>query len=139
MLSWDHYSDQPHIIKDKSFKREIYKESLFDTLKLVFTNLVLFPFIIINYLLPKKETNISEEIFCLGISQENKTPNTIKRVKELGVKKLLIRFPLSKIKKLHEYKEFIKEFSEHEILINLIQDRTHIENLELFQHYYYRE
>jgi len=133
MLSWDNYSDQPHIIKDKSFKREIYKKSLFDTLKLLFTNLILSPFIFINYLFFKKEANIDDDIFCLGISKENKTPNTIKRVKELGVKKLLIRFPLSKMQKLHEYKEFINEFSEYDILINLVQDRAHVEDLELLK------
>ncbi len=133
IFDWDYYSDQPSIIKDKKLKREIYKKSLFDSLKLLFTNLLLLPFVMISYLLKPKATNKTDDIFALGISLENHTPQTKKRVKELGVKKLLIRFPLSQMDKIKNYHEFIQSYSEYEILINLIQDRNHIENSELLK------
>ncbi len=132
-FDWDHYSDQPSIIKDKSLKREIYKKSLFDTIKLLITNILLFPFIFINYLLKPKSSGRVDDIFALGISLENHTPKTKRRVEELGVKKLLIRFPLSQMDKIKEYQEFVENYSDHEILINLIQDRKHIDDKELLK------
>ena len=133
IFDWDHCSDQPSIIRDKKLKREIYKKSLFDTIKLLLTNLFLLPFIMISYFLKIKSTNKIDDIFALGISLENHTPQTKRRVEELGVKKLLIRFPLSHMDKLKKYEEFIKSYSSHEILINLIQDRKHIEDKELLK------
>ncbi len=133
MFSWDHYSDQPSIIKDKKLKRKIYLKTLPSFLKLILTNLLLSPFILFRYLLGCKCYQNQSEIFALGVSLENQTPDTFKRLKELKVKHLLVRFPLSKIKEIQRYKEFIDNLSGFDVMINLIQDRSHIEDLELLK------
>ncbi len=133
MFDWDHYSNQPSIIRDKKLKREIYKKTLFDTLKLLFINISFLPFVILNYFIKKRGEVDATEIFCIGISLENETPTTYKRIKRLNIKNILIRFPLSKIKDIEKYKKFIEKYSEFEILINLIQDRNHILDKELLK------
>ena len=132
---WDGFSNQPHIIKDREFKREIYKKSLFAHLKLLFFNLIMMPFIMISYFLNlfKKSDSNNHDIFCMGISLENSVQKEKQMLKELGVKKLLIRFPLWEMDKLDEYSEYIKSFSEYEVLVNLMQSRSHIENSELLK------
>jgi len=127
---WDGFSNQPHIIKDKNKKREIYKKSLFSHLKLLFLNLVMMPFIMIAYFLKlfEKSKIDNHDIFCMSVNLENSVKSEKEMLKELGVKKLLIRFPMWEMDRLSEYVKYVKSFSEYEVLINLIQSRVHIEN-----------
>jgi len=132
---WDNYSDQPHLIKDKKFKAEINKKSLPYLLKTLLINLALSPLILLSFLTTifRKKYNSFDEIFSMGISLENDTGKTKELLKELNVKNILIRFPLNKMDDINRYKEFIEDFSEYNILINLIQDRTFIEDKKLFK------
>ena len=128
---WDGYSNQPHVIRDKELKREIYKSSLFAHLKLLFFNIVMMPFVMIAYFLKLFENSSggdNHDIFCMGVSLENSVEDEKQMLKELGVKKLLVRFPMWEMDRLSEYKEYVKSFSEYEVMINLMQSRTHIEN-----------
>ena len=79
-----------------------------------------------------KQTNF-DEIFCMGVNLENSTTHDINRLKDLGIKYILIRFPMWEMDKLDEYKRYIEEFSEFSIMINLMQSRKHIENKELLK------
>jgi hypothetical protein len=128
MFEWDHFSDQPYPIRDKKAKKEIYEKTIFDTLKLLFVNILLFPFILIRFfisLFETKQTN-RENFFGMGISLGTDK----KLVDELGIEELLIRLPLSDIENLDKYKTFIEQFKEYNILVNILQDRRHVENKE---------
>ena len=102
MFEWDKFSDQPYPIRDKKAKKEIYKKTIFDTLKMLFVNILLFPLILIRFviaLFEKKEIK-TDHFFGLGI-----TLGTDKKlVDELGIKELLIRLPLNDIENLVKYK-----------------------------------
>ena len=132
---WDGFSNQPHIIKDKNKKREIYKKSLFSHLKLLFFNLIMMPFIMIAYFLKlfKNSSCTNQDIFCMGISLENSVENEKEMLQELGVRKILIRFPMWEMQRLQEYKRYIDSFDEYEIMINLMQSRSHIEDKNLLK------
>ena len=55
-------------------------------------------------------------------------------IEELGVKHLLIRMPLWQIHRIEEYVTFARSFGEDKtILLNILQDREHIENRELLK------
>jgi DNA-directed RNA polymerase subunit N (RpoN/RPB10) len=137
MTNWDSYSNQPHIIKDKSKKREIYKKSLFSHLKLLFFNILIFPFIFLAYILKlfhhDKSNHDTKDIFCMSINLENSIENEKELLDELGVKRILIRFPMWEMDRIEKYKEYIESFSEYEVLINLMQSRTHIEDHQLLK------
>jgi hypothetical protein len=54
-------------------------------------------------------------------------------VDELGVESLLIRFPLWDIEKIDNYIEFVNSFKGKDIVINILQDRAHIEDKALLK------
>ncbi|MCH9812535.1 MAG: glycosyl hydrolase [Epsilonproteobacteria bacterium] len=126
---WDHYSDQPYPIKDKKAKKRIQKYLIWDSLKMLITDLVMLPFISIRYFLPMKQATVTtKEFFALGINVDKEPEITSVLVKELGVQRLIIRVPLADSNNIKIYKNFIDQFSEYDILVNIIQDREHIEN-----------
>lgn len=40
---WDNYSDQPHVIKDKNFKKMMRQKYWFDYVKLLVINFFIYP------------------------------------------------------------------------------------------------
>ena len=55
-------------------------------------------------------------------------------ISELGVKHLLVRMPLWEMHRVEEYVVFAKSFGEDKhVLLNILQDREHIEDIELLQ------
>jgi hypothetical protein len=136
---WDGYSDQPYPIKNRAYKKQKRKENIVDIFKLVFINILLFPiFILLMYL--NKKQNITKnnqnlnQIFGMGVNldkeDKDKNINQLKLINELNIKKVMIRIYLNDIENLSSYKEFIDRFIDDgkEVLINIIQDREHIEN-----------
>ncbi|MCP4970878.1 MAG: hypothetical protein GY932_09830 [Arcobacter sp.] len=130
---WDKYSDQPSVIKDKKYKKDMRKKYVFDYLKLFFTSLLILPISI----LCMKFFRANEKLeYGIGVNLD-KGEEQYSLVKELGVKYLLIRIPLWEIEKIDEYVEFSKKFIEEDkeikILLNIMQDREHIDDEELLK------
>jgi len=138
---WDSYSDQPHILK-RSFKKELRKEHKAEFLKLLRTNLIYFPYLFLKFLLKKFPPNKTRQKSSLP-SVENfyglcvnldKGEKQFELVEELGVKSLQIRVFLNDMKNIDKYVTFAKGFGENKaILITIIQDREHVENLQLLR------
>jgi len=72
----------------------------------------------------------------MGVNLD-KGSEQVELINELGVKNLLIRMPLSDISNINKYVEFAKSFlkddEDKKVLINILQDREHIEDLELLK------
>ena len=135
LFKWDHYSDQPYILK-KEDKKLLRKGYFFDFLKLLGINSIYFPYLFFKFLLKKnKETVIKDEKLFYGLCVNlDKGDNQHELVEELGVKSLQIRVFLNDMERMEEYCDFAKKFgSDKEILITIIQDREHIENLDLLK------
>lgn len=133
---WDNYSDQPHIIEDRAFKKAMRRKELKDNLKLLLTAILVLPISIIFMKLFKGKVRTSNKDFIgLGVNLD-KGEFQQGLVEELGVKNLIIRVPLNDIENLSSYVYFAKSFSKNEkknILINIIQDRENIENHQLLE------
>jgi hypothetical protein len=144
-LRWDSFSDQPEVIRDKEYKRKIYKAVAWDFIKMLATNLLVFPVAIIFYWLRKKSLNklkvasISinntdkEGIDCgcffgMSINLDKNPQATAALIDDLGVDSLLIRLPLHDIENLASYVEFAKQYADKDLLINILQDRRHVED-----------
>ena len=54
-------------------------------------------------------------------------------IEELGINHLLIRLPLADVDNLSQYTELASQFSEKQILVDILQDRQHIEAPELLK------
>ncbi len=128
---WDKYSDQPHIITDKKFKKSQKKRFLLEYLKMLFVFIVIFPVSFVWQFLmhyPKVKMQLG-----IGVNLD-KGNIQYDLVKELGVKELLIRMPLYDIQRVDEYVDFAKGFgNDKNFIINILQDREHVENLELLR------
>jgi len=133
---WDNYSDQPHIIKDKSYKKTMRKRYTNDFLKMISTNIIMFPLSIslMKLFSKKQDENFKKENFYgLGVNLD-KGNYQQELIEELGVKSLIIRIPLSDIQNLDKYYEFAKSFGDDkQILLNIMQDRLHIDDKELLK------
>lgn len=125
---WDHFSDQPYPIKDRAYKKRMRKRYIGDYLKLIVTNIFIFPFAILVMKFFKKEQQIDRNFYGIGVNLD-KGDIQQELVEELGVKSLLIRLPLSDLAKINEYVTFAQSFgSDKAIVINVLQDREHIDD-----------
>ncbi|RXK03756.1 hypothetical protein CRV02_00765 [Arcobacter sp. CECT 8989] len=136
---WDKYSDQPSVIKDKTYKKNMRKKYILDYIKMLFSSLLILPLaILVMKLFRGKEELSNKEFIGLGVNLDKDDGNNIqqKLIEELGVKNLIIRVPLWDMQNLDSYVEFAKSFNEispKNILLNIMQDRAHIEDKKLLK------
>jgi len=141
LFPWDHYSDQPRIMRDKKLKRKIYRKAAF---QMVTSGclLIFLPFIILLLLTKRswKKTNTKRTIgLSVHVETEcsGKTIVSINQLKELvddlGVKQLLVRIHLADIDNFDTYIQHIDALSnnDREISVNLIQNRSLLDNPQL--------
>lgn len=129
---WDSHSDQPYILKDKTYKKKMRKKNMFDYIPMLFLNLFIYPLGIITSLFFKGKQNRASNFFGMSVYLE-KGEEQVELIKELGCKKILIRMPLSDIDRIDEYVSFANKFESCEILINILQDRKFIDDKELLK------
>lgn len=129
-LKWDKYSDQPAVIKDKALKKQIYKENQGDFFKTLLTSLFVYPVAYGFYwLIPPQKRAVSTQVFFgLSVNLDKNPQQTRSLVDELDVNNLLIRMPLHDIENLSFYVAFAEKFKDKNIIINILQDRRHIED-----------
>ncbi|MDD5052450.1 MAG: glycosyl hydrolase [Sulfuricurvum sp.] len=130
-FAWDHYSDQPAIIRDKSLKRQMRRSALPSLIKTFLVALITLPTALLWMPFVRRRTISGEHFFGIGVNLDKEPNTTPYLIEELGVHKLLIRIPLWKIDKLHEYVAFIRSFTEKHITVALLQDREHITSADM--------
>jgi hypothetical protein len=131
-FKWDYFSDQPYIIKDKSYKKAQRKKHIFSLLKTYLFTLLLPLAYILKIFDGKKEIS-TNEFFGICVNLDKQPSITPQLLSELGVKSVLLRIALWEIDKIDEYKEFIDSLKEYELFIVIMQDREHIENEQLLK------
>jgi len=130
---WDKYSDQPYPIKDKVYKKKMRKKHMWDYIPLFFTNIFFFPLSILIMSLFKGKKVGKESFYGMGVDLD-KGEVQKELIEELGVKHLLVRMPLWEMHRVEEYVKFARSFGEDKkILLNILQDREHIEDEVLLQ------
>lgn len=125
-FAWDHYSDQPAIIKDKALKRAMRRSALPSLIKTFCIALVTLPIALLLIPFIRRRTITGKSFFGMGVNLDKESSLTPSLIDELGVKKLLIRIPLWEMDRLDEYVTFIRSFRNKEITVALLQDREHI-------------
>jgi len=130
---WDSYSDQPAQLKDRNFKKMMRKKEFVSLLKTFTLSLFILPFSIIMMPFVKRKEVDSKTFFTLGLDFQRESQKTLEFVEELEVESILVRFKLWEMNKLSELEIFLKELKNKQIILKIMQDREHIENLELLQ------
>jgi len=130
---WDPYSDQPYQLKDRAYKKAMRQREFFSLLTTFFLALLILPFaMLIHRIVPKRRIE-TDGFFGMSVNLDKDPQSTKALVDELGLTTLLIRFPLWEMERLEAYAAFVKTFSGKKIILNVMQDREHIEDLALLQ------
>ena len=130
-FAWDHYSDQPAIIRDRALKRQMRKSALTSLIKTFLIALITLPIALLLTPFTGRRTISGESFFGIGVNLDKEPNTTPYLLDELGVKKLLIRIPLWEMDRLHEYVAFIRSLVGKEITVALLQDREHITSADM--------
>lgn len=130
--NWDYNSDQPYTISDRAFKNRQKRKYLLEYLQMLLLFIFIFPLsFITQFFLGSLKTKITR--IGIGVNLDKGTQQYA-LVKELGVKYLLIRLPLWDIDNINDYVDFAKSFGDDKhILINVLQDRVHIDDRALLK------
>ncbi len=130
-FEWDYNSDQPYQLKDRSFKKKMRKKVRFSILKTVLISLVILPMSMFARLFLKDKKIDNRRFFAMSVNLDRYPKESLQMIQELEIEAVLIRMPLWEIERIDEYVKFCSYFSDREITINIMQDREHIEDLQL--------
>lgn len=130
---WDNYSDQPYQLKDKAYKKKIRKREWFSLLKTFITALFILPFSIVMMPSVKRKLVDSSTFFCMGVDYQREPEMTLELLEELEVQRVLLRFKLWEMERLDDLKEFVLACQDKKITLKILQDREHIEDLQLLK------
>ena len=99
------------------------------------TNLLVFPVSFLFYLIfPAKKIHVdTSDFFGMSINLDKNPQQSRALIDELQVNNLLIRVPLSDIQNLPAYVSFASDYKDKNLLVNILQDRRHIEDLALLK------
>ena len=125
-FTWDNYSDQPAIIKNKALKRAMRRSALPSLVKTFLIALITLPVVLLLTPFVQRRTISGKDFFGMGVNLDKEPNTTPYLLEELGIKNILIRIPLWEMDRLHEYISFIRSFSSKHITVVLLQDREHI-------------
>lgn len=103
-----------------------------DWIPLIFKNLFIFPLGILLSRVFKPQKKEIKTFFGMSVNLD-KGAEQKALIQELNCKNILIRMPLNDVENLQSYVEFAKEFKGCKILINILQDREHIEDKVLLR------
>lgn len=138
---WDMHSDQPHVLRDPSFKRGLYLRGAWGSIKTALTALALPLLLPRMAAIPRTQRNARSAAIGLCVNPVTTVPEScavpdtalVSMVAELGVASLLIRLPLADIDNLERYAQFAALFDMRKLVFNVLQDRRHIENAALLE------
>lgn len=132
-FKWDNYSDQPYPLQDKNYKKRIRKSQIGSLIKTFLISLFILPSSIVMTPFVKRKKINSSDFFCIGVDFERNPKEALEMVEELGVRRVLLRIKLWEMEKLPLLKDFILQNTEKKITLKIVQDREHVEDLELLK------
>jgi len=132
-FKWDSHSDQPYQIKDRAFKKAERKKELPSLIYTFASSLLIFPLALVFLPLFRKKEIDTEQFFGMSVNLDKEPKLTPELVNELGVKHLLVRFPMNDIDKIEDYINFLKSLKSESILLNVMQDANTIKDHALLK------
>ena len=137
--SWDYYSNQPYTIENRSLKHKIFLLAWYSNLKIFLATI--FSLFVIPFIYFRQKVSFEKKIENFGLCVNIQNPlesqkslsddELIAMIEELSVKNILVRLPLADIDNFEKYFGFIKKLKNKNILLNILQDRNHINDKEL--------
>ena len=132
-FTWDDYSDQPALLKDRSYKKAMRKKEVFSIFKTFLISLVILPISLMAMPFVKRKEIKQSEFVTLGVDFERESSATLEMLDDLAVESILLRLKLWELEKLEDLKTFIQKNSHRKITLKILQDRENIEDLALLE------
>ncbi len=132
-FKWDDYSDQPALLQDKEYKKAMRKKERASLIYTLLSSLIVLPLSILMMPFVKRKEIDSTKFFSLGVDWQKEPQITQLLMQELEVKSILVRFKLWEMEELANFARFIKQNSDKKITLKILQDREHIEDLQLLK------
>ncbi len=132
---WDPYSCQPYKMSDGEKPRSGWG-NIVEYVKVALSNLFALPAIIWRYNTLRKQPSAksAEEFVGLSVCMDwEYAPHMVEMVEELGVKRLLLRIPSWDTDALPDYVRFMTLFPDCDFVINVLQSRDSVSNLDQWQ------
>ena len=136
-FAWDPHSDQPYQLKDRAFKKSKRRASWASLLKTALTALSVLPLSLLGIPFLRPKPVDTDRFFGLGVNPEKEPDLTPELVDELGVTSLIIRFRLWEMDELEHCLAFVRRFKGRRVLLNVMQDREHVEDTQLLAKHLY--
>ncbi|MDY0233034.1 MAG: glycosyl hydrolase [Sulfurimonas sp.] len=132
-FKWDEYSDQPAQLKDRAFKKKMRKRESLSFLKTFLISLFVFPVSIVATPYIRRKHVASKSFFSMGVDYQRESEESLKLLDELGVERILVRLKLWELGTIPELKEFLQKNKKRKVILKILQDREHVEDLELLE------
>ena len=132
-FSWDHNSDQPYQLKDRTFKKAMRKKELISLIGTLLSTLLIAPIAILLQTFIPKRSITTQHFFGMSINLDKNPEITKSLIDELGIDTVLIRFELWEMDNINTYFTFTKQYQDKKIILNIMQDREHVEDLALLK------
>ena len=141
IFRWDRYSDQPATLDSRVKRRLRWRIAGSVLKKLLSVFLLLRPLLktIVRERKFRAYTNEGGIGLCVNLERPFEDKRILSGteihqiVKHLDLRRVAIRVPLSEMNCLREYLDFIRCFSEYELLVVILQDRPTIEDSETLE------
>lgn len=132
-FEWDELSDQPHVIRDKIFRKSLRASVKFHFIKNIFIFFLFFPFVFMLSLFKTrvKQKIRGEDFFGLCVNLDRLPEVTPEWVKDLEIKKISIRIPIGDVKNISQYVAFCESMPGSCFYFVVLQDREHIIDADL--------
>ncbi len=130
---WDNFSDQPYQLKDRYFKKMMRRRELISSLKTFFIALFVLPISLLLMPFVRRKNVDSDNFFAMSVNLDKEPSMTPEFLEELGVDHILVRCKLWEMDKLRELYDFILSCQAKQVTLSILQDREHIEDLELLK------
>ena len=130
---WDNFSDQPYQLKDRNFKKMMRRREIYSNLKTFLIALFILPISMIFMPFRSKKSIDSDHFFAMSVNLDKEPLLTPELLAELGVDHILVRCKLWEMDKFQELYDFILSCEVTQVTLNILQDREHIEDLELLK------
>ena len=138
---WDHHNNQPYSLNDKKLKNKIFLLSWYSNIKIIISTL--FALLIIPIFYFKKSESFEKEIDSFGLCVNLDKPidsqklvdndDLIKMISDLSIQNILVRIPLADFENIEKYLSFISELKDKNVLVCVLQDRSHINDEKLLK------
>ncbi len=127
-FEWDDNNDRPKKL-NFAYAQEMYQKVRLSRIKTVLIAAIILPTAYLLHFFIRKRSVESHRFFGMSVNGDH--TQALQTIHELGIKSILIRVPMWKLHRLEQYAAFCARFENCEITITLIQDREHIEDLDL--------